>query len=118
MADGQEPQDGPASEPKRIAAPNYLKIICHDTVWMKAIFAILQRKFGYGQMVQQYDAYMIFSNKGDPIFFLNRETIPMDQVARLVGTTVETLAGSAELTLKALPFAEGMPKPTGYWGEA
>jgi hypothetical protein len=111
--------DEPAApEAKKIPAPNYLKIVCHDTVWMKAIFAILQRKFGYGQSVQQYDAYMLCSPKGDPIFFLNRETIPMDQVARLVGTTPDALAGMAELTLKALPFDKALPEPNGWWGEA
>jgi hypothetical protein len=112
MADETKP------EPKTIPAPNYLKIICKDTVWMKAIFALLQRKFGYGQSIQQYDAYMIFSNQGDPVFFLNRETIPMDKIAALVGVAPDALAGIGELTLKALPFDKDLPTPTNYWGEA
>jgi hypothetical protein len=61
---------------------------------------------------------MIFSNQGDPVFFLNRETIPMDKVAALVGTTPEALAGMGELNLKALPFDPSLPKPTDVWGEA
>jgi hypothetical protein len=102
----------------KVSPPKYIRIVCKDTVWVIALLTMLSRKFGYGQAVQRYDAFLDYLPNGDVQFHLNRETIPMDKVARLIGTTEEALAGMGDVTLKEVPFDPALPKPNSVWGAA
>lgn len=108
----------PAPPAPPIAAPQYLKVICKDAVWALSIISLLNAKFGYGQIIQHYDAYMEHAEGGFVAFYLNRVTIPMDKIAAMVGSTEEELAKMRSITLNTLPFDPSMPQPTSVWGVA
>lgn len=101
-----------------MAQASFLKVLCQDTVWVLAFFRMLNRKYGWGNTVPQKDAYMLPGENGTLVFFFNRDTIPMEEVAKIIGTTPDVLAKSKDITLREVPFSCEMPKPTGYWGTA
>jgi hypothetical protein len=52
-----------------------------------------------------------------PVYYLSREFFPIERIAKLIGKTVESLAGIETLHLRDIKGQEDWPKPNvDYWG--